>query len=327
MTEHLSNSELRKYQAREATPAVLLRWDDHLAVCAQCRSRLLPQNDLAQWADSLAPEDGEVNHLSYEQISGQAPVSDHLLQCESCRDEVADFQKFRASLKQSGKWPWWLAAAAGVVLAAGGAMMLPHRESPLQLSDNWGQREKTLVRQTLLAGKLPQAQTPADLVAKAGTLLGPSTPNLFAPLGPVASVVESDRPQFRWQELTGAASYRLEVYDAEFNLVARSRELTATAWTPEEPFERGKLYQWQVTAKRGTESIKVPSPPAPDAKFRVLDSATEQRVVQARADNKTGHLLAAVLLAEQGMKAEAIAELNQLPIEIRNLPEVQKLRQ
>jgi hypothetical protein len=174
---------------------------------------------------------------------------------------------------------------------------------------------------------LPQAQVPADVASKAGTLLGTSTPNLFAPLGPVASVVESDRPQFRWQELPGAASYKLEVYDADFHLVARSPELTAATWIIDRPLERGKLYQWQVTATRGAETITVPSPPAPDAKFRVLDSAAEQRIAQARADGRNGHLLAAVLLAEQGMKAEAAGELDQLPAEVRKLPEIQKLRQ
>jgi hypothetical protein len=336
MADHLTAADVEQYQRGDAPPARLLAWDDHLAACTTCQAQLAPAGDLAHWAKGLGKQE-EQSHLSYEQtvarVEGRVAASEkfaveaHLRECETCRQDVADLKRFRAGMKKtSNNWMWLAAAAAAIVLVAAASFVLrgPARSS-LKLADNWGTRDSSIVQQALAAGKLSFGALPADLVSKPGTLLGPSAPNLFAPLSPLGALVESDTPELRWQELSGASSYRVEIYDADFHLAASSPELTMTAWTPMQPLERGKLYQWQVTAVRGGESIRVPAPPAPDAKFRVLDSATEQRIADARANGPTGHLLAAVLLAQQGMKAEALSELDRLPPEVRNRPEVRRL--
>jgi len=155
--------------------------------------------------------------------------------------------------------------------------------------------------------------------------MGAATSLLFAPLSPLAVIVESDLPEFRWQALPGATSYRVEIYDSEFHLVMRSLEQRETIWTPPQPLERARLYRWQIVAVYKGNSITSPAPPAPDAEFRILDAQAEERVAHAPHRSPMGHLLAAILLGQAGLKTEASAELAMLPPETRRLPEIEKL--
>jgi hypothetical protein len=222
--------------------------------------------------------------------------------------------------------------AAAAVLAVGAAIIglpgVPRHTievSTVNIPTDWPAADRALVVQALRSGKLPSTPQPADLSLKEGKLLGPSAADPFAPLAPLGVIVESDRPEFRWQPLDRASSYRVEVYDSNFHLVLRSPSLTETAWMPPQSLTRGDLYRWQIVADRDNNTITVPSPPAPAAAFRILDSATEARVAQARATGPLGHLLAAALLAQAGMTPESLKELDALPAEARAMPQIEKL--
>jgi hypothetical protein len=336
VAEHLTSEEARKYTRGEASPGTLLGWDDHLAECADCRGKLSAGRSLPEWAASLSSENDAV-HLTQEQLVARAgnrvpdtdrfAVESHLKECSACQEEWAELAQFRRGLTTKPapyRWVWAAAAAAAVVIGVL-ALRNPSGPSPLSLPGTWSAQDRLLVQQTVQAGALRFAPLPSDLTRKSGTLLGASTPNVFAPVGPLGKIVESDRPPFEWQELAEATSYHAEVFDADFNLVMQSPALTATKWTPAQALPRGKLYHWQITATKRGEAITVPSPPAAEADFRVLDQPTEERIEQARAAGGMGHLLAATLFAQAGMQAEAQEELNKLPEEARRDPQIAKL--
>jgi len=153
----------------------------------------------------------------------------------------------------------------------------------------------------------------AEIAGKAGTLLGGGDEGVpFALSSPLSTVVISDRPIFRWQPLPGAVQYRVFVFDSDFKRVAASPTLVKPEWTAQPPLERGRVYTWQVEAlKDGTEVLS-PRPPAPEARFQVMEKPKVEeltRSVQAYSDSL---LISAILYANAGALEEAERELKRL---------------
>lgn len=134
----------------------------------------------------------------------------------------------------------------------------------------------------------------------------------FAVRSPVGIIVESTRLVLRWDTLAGATSYKVTIYDANFNAVATSPALMTTSWTVAPSLARGNIYTWQVTAMKDGEEIKSPQPPAPEAKFKVLDGAKAAEIQQARQAHPTSHLTLGVLYAQAGLLADAEREFGAL---------------
>ena len=125
-----------------------------------------------------------------------------------------------------------------------------------------------------LAGALTPSTALSGLQGTAGTLMGgPTDAAAFGPLSPVGTVVESDRPQFRWSAMPGASRYEIAVFDARFEEVARSEAVTDTEWTSPRALPRGVALSWQVIATTARGTVQAPVPPAPEARFRVADAA------------------------------------------------------
>ena len=133
----------------------------------------------------------------------------------------------------------------------------------------------------------------------------------FSVIEPVGKVLLSDRPAFRWSPLEGATAYVVEVYDDKFNLVASSPQLTNRSWSPP-ALSRGKVYGWQVKAIKDGQEFTSPRPPAPQARFRVLDRAKANELTKARRDYASSHLVLGLLYAEAGLLREAEQELRLL---------------
>lgn len=129
-----------------------------------------------------------------------------------------------------------------------------------------------------LPGSSPAARLGAALLAVFNRL----NCHKFSLLAPIGKVVLRDRPTFKWTRLSGATAYVVEVYDAQFNLVAKSPELTRNVGTPQQPLARGQNYASQVRVLKDGQEIQAPRPPAPQAKFRVLDQAQAQALAEAR---------------------------------------------
>jgi hypothetical protein len=143
----------------------------------------------------------------------------------------------------------------------------------------------------------------------------------------------SDRPTFRWSQLDGASGYVVEVYDEKFNLAAASPQLTGNSWTLTQPLKRGGVYSWQVKAIKDGQEFRSPRPPAPQAKFRILDQAKVNELAQARREYASSHLTLGLLYSEAGLLDEAEKEFRALQksnpdseLVRRLLSQVQKLR-
>jgi hypothetical protein len=147
-----------------------------------------------------------------------------------------------------------------------------------------------------------------------GTLMGGGGVGVsFAPRWPVGKVVRETRPAFSWSPLAGARSYTVAVVDSKFRPTAQSQTLNQTSWTPPAPLARGAVYSWQVTAtlEDGTE-VTAPAAPAPQARFRVLDAAANDRLTRLEKAAPNSRLARGVAYAQAGLLDEAEAELNEL---------------
>lgn len=180
----------------------------------------------------------------------------------------------------------------------------------------------------LHGGKVQQSATLAQLESEASTLLGNSSPGLpFRLVGPLGEVVRTQRPTFRWQQLAGAQSYKVIVTDGELNEVATSPELKTTEWRVTKPLAAGGLYSWQVTALKDGVAITSPTLPAPQAKFKVLDRANSQVLLQAERAYPNSHFVLGVLYAEAGLLDEAEQQLRLLVRDNPRVTAAQKLLQ
>lgn len=134
----------------------------------------------------------------------------------------------------------------------------------------------------------------------------------FSVIEPVGKVLMSDQPTFRWSPMEGASVYVVEVYDGKFNLVATSPQLTNHTWKAPQSLSRGKVYTWQVKAIKDGQEFKSPRPPAPQAKFRILDQGKANELAKARRAYPSSHLALGLLYAKAGLLMEAEQELRAL---------------
>lgn len=129
----------------------------------------------------------------------------------------------------------------------------------------------------------------------------------FTVLEPVGTVLMTNKPTFKWSALEGAAGYVVEVYDEQFKLVASSPQLTNPSWTT--TLARGNVYSWQAKAIKDGQEITSPRPPAPQAKFRVLNQAKVDELTRAKRAYGSSHLTLGLLYADAGLLKEAEHEL------------------
>jgi hypothetical protein len=155
----------------------------------------------------------------------------------------------------------------------------------------------------------------AELHGQRQTLLGESqSVSGFEVLSPLGEVVLDVRPLFRWELVTGAASYSVSIFDASLNPVQSSGTLHVTEWTPDYPLKRGQLYEWQVTAKLGGgKSVSAPNPPSPEAKFRVLDQKKTDEIAHFQEANPEAHIALGIMYVQAGLLEPGEHELEQLP--------------
>lgn len=134
----------------------------------------------------------------------------------------------------------------------------------------------------------------------------------FSLVEPVGKVLLTDRPTFRWSQMDGATSYVVEVYDADFKLVAASPQLPTQLWAAPESLEGGKIYSWQVKAVKDGQEVTSPRPPAPQARFRILDRAKATELAKAMRTYASSHLVLGLLYSEAGLLTEAEQQLRLL---------------
>jgi hypothetical protein len=167
-----------------------------------------------------------------------------------------------------------------------------------------------LVKKALTSQRIERSSQLQGLTRPSSSLMGGNESGReFSLLAPVGTVLTSDRPAFRWSKFEGANGYVVEVYDDQFKLVMSSPEVTSVSWTATQSLPRGKVYSWQVKATKDGQEVTVPRPPAPQAKFRVMDQGRLKEIANAKRAYGSSHLTMGLLYAQAGLLNEAEQEL------------------
>ncbi len=164
------------------------------------------------------------------------------------------------------------------------------------------------------------------LIGRTGVLMGSadSGPG-FSLTGPVGTIVRAERPRFSWKTLNGATSYVVAVFDSSFNMVASSQAQPGTEWSPVNPLKHGETYSWQVTAMKDGKELVSPAPPAPDAKFKILDASKMKELEQAKRTYSDSHLVLGTLYERAGLLDDAEREFKTLYASNPTSPTARKL--
>ncbi|HEV2800060.1 MAG TPA: zf-HC2 domain-containing protein [Pyrinomonadaceae bacterium] len=207
-----------------------------------------------------------------------------------------------------------LAPAAEVArLNDGGGLLTLDSEGNLSGADHLPPAYQSLLKKVFANGRIERSAKLKGLVRPPSELMGAGEKESgFSVVEPAGRVLITDRPTFRWTPLEGATRYVVELYDGDFNLVAASPPINGRSWVASQPLARGEVYAWQVKATRDGQEITSPRPPAPQARFRVLDRAKANELTRARRAYPSSHLTLGLLYAEAGLLDEAERELRLL---------------
>ena len=350
MPEHLSGDEAGRYRRQAVSAAELLRIDEHLAACPACRTILASADDLDSLAALLTSAD--LTHLEYEQLAAYADrtadaidrelVDTHVADCALCRRELQDLQKFARKPRHIARWA--IAAAAAILIAI--FVTIPRRDanrSLVTLTDAGRQvtlrsdgqltglphlspAQQQAIARALTNGELPQAPNVAALRGSRHTILGATDPRSeLQPIAPLGCIVVDDRPTLEWNQLPGVTRYRAELFDSHFHPVAASSVLRETRWTVDVPLRRGETYVWQVTAFANDREITAPAPPAPMARFGVLDAPRAKEIGRLASQQPPSHLALGIAYAEAGALPDAEREFRVLVEENRGSGSARRL--
>jgi len=145
----------------------------------------------------------------------------------------------------------------------------------------------------------------AEINGVKSALRGTGDKPSFGLLSPVGVVIVEDRPVFKWEHLTGATAYRVQVSDSPSREPISSDLLpeTATQWMPVKALKRGKVYSWIVIATVNGKEIVSPLVSMPEAKFKVLEEERTRELNSLKRANS--RLALGVFYAREGMLADA----------------------
>lgn len=187
------------------------------------------------------------------------------------------------------------------------------QEGKLSGADNLPAGYQDVLKRALSGQRIEKSSQLQGLTRPSSALMGPNDPaREFSVIEPGGNVLMNDRPTFRWSKMEGATGYVVEVYDEQFKLVSSSAQVTSLTWTAPQALPRGHVYSWQVKANKDGQETTSPRPPAPQAKFRVLDQAKVNELTRAKRAYGSSHLMLGLLYAEAGLLKEAEAELRLL---------------
>ncbi len=332
---HLTAEQAAGYVDRNLTGEELHTITDHLTHCEQCALAVADLNDFKnQMAPSLDRE--------YYPASVPSPA-------ESWRHRMV--ASLSAAFRRSPRLAFG-AALTALLLAVTGWLIwrtqqgepkqetvnLPAPPQPApapqpalmvaQLKDGEGQltldeegkltgaddlpiEYQSMLKDALTGRRIERSSQLKGLSRPPSSLMsGDKQRNELFVIEPVGKVLMTDRPTFRWSPMEGA-TFVVEIYDSRFNLVDTSPQLTEHSWASA-ALARGKVYAWQVKATKDGQEFTSPRPPAPQARFRILDQAKASELARAKRDYSSSHLALGLLYAEAGLLKEAEQELRAL---------------
>jgi hypothetical protein len=175
--------------------------------------------------------------------------------------------------------------------------------APLQIQNE--------VRSALKRQHVNEPPFVTSLKGESGTLMGGKRTE-YGLLNPIATVVESTKPTFRWNAVAGAENYTVTIYDARLGKVLTSGPVLKNIWKANSALARGRTYSWQVRAIKEGREVLMPPPGAPDAKFRIIEQNKLQELQLARKSHAKSYLVLGVVYAEAGLLDESERELQKL---------------
>jgi hypothetical protein len=230
-------------------------------------------------------------------------------------EDLADLQAVSTALatpRSRGFGRARIAAMAAVAACAVLGVWLtgrPALQDSLRAVTQLTAAEQDRVTAALSRGRVNVPASAAALIRPEGTLLGaPVSVAAVTLIGPTGTYLSTARPAFTWSDAS-ADAYTVAVFDENFAEVARSPRVTGTSWTPAADLPRSKTYSWQLTVHRGNRDDIEPKPPRPEARFAIVDQATEAAVEAMRQRLADEPLALGVLLAESGLLDAARQQL------------------
>lgn len=192
----------------------------------------------------------------------------------------------------------------------GTGLLTLDQQGKLSGIDNLPSAYQGLVKKALITGRVERSSQLNGLNRQASSLMGSENPkDEFSVLEPVGNVLMTNHPTFRWSALKGAKGYVVEIYDSKFKLVATSRQINSHSWASPQSLRRGQVYSWQVKAIEEGLEVTSPRPPAPQAKFRILDGGKANELAKAKRAYASSHLALGLLYADAGLLKESEQEL------------------
>jgi hypothetical protein len=329
VSAHLSDPELCGFTANALAPEDLLRADDHLSGCDRCRQRAMTlggatlhiddfHRQLYQSAPHLSEEELQLFVQRQLSASATAAAVHHLEACSTCAAHADDLRAWAAATPRIG-WTQFAIAAALVL-----SVLIPaaiwqfrgqQRATALAGLETLASSDQMRVRAALDAGIAAVPEFMADITPHREVLMGSPAVHgeTFDLLAPVGTATVSDRPQFEWRPLERADGFVVTVFDERSTMVARTPMVAQSPWVPADPLPRDRTYAWQVTARRGSDTITVPVAPAPAAKFRVIDAQSAATLQRLEAEYPESHVLLGILNMEAGIRDAAMRHFGQVP--------------
>ena len=146
----------------------------------------------------------------------------------------------------------------------------------------------------------------------------------FLLVKPVGTFVLDVRPEFRWQALARATEYQVGVFDSDLKAIETSPKLTGTSWKSALPLQRGKIYVWQVTAVKGSQQVVAPVPPAPEAKFAIIEPRILNELLAVESAGLGEHFKLGRAYARAGLLDDAEEEFRLVPAANPNYSQAQR---
>lgn len=357
LTSHLTPGQTADYVDQNLAGEELQIVSDHLTVCEQC---VLAVEDLRAFRDEMAPSIDRVyrpaapastsslgawreKFVSFFRLSpipafGSAALMVLILatvgwliwrtpserESEIVAAPTPSLQPSPSAEASVEAPPAESTATVVVQLNDGDRILTLDEEGKLSGAESLPPSYQNLIKKALTTQRIERSPELQGLSRPPSSLMSSDNQeDEFFVMEPVGSVLLRNQPRFLWSIVEGATGYVVEVYDEQFRLVAASPRLKIASWSVQLP--RGAVYSWQVKAIKDGQELIAPRPPAPQAKFRILDQAKANELARARRVYASSHLTLGLLYAEAGLLKEAEQQFRLLRRSNPNSPLARRL--
>ena len=307
VAEHLTYHEIAAYVDKQITGEDAAEIEKHARQCQSCAADIAEIEALKREI-APSPRSGWFARLWEETFTWKGAFA--LAGAAACaafvlvmvRKPVQESPREQASVQRPQPTPTaGIRDGPRVIAIAPGGTVTGLEDLPVSL--------QATLAQAITAQQIEAPAAMADLTGKRSVLLGASAPSSGVDLlAPVGIVVEAQKPVFRWEPAAGA-EYRVSVYSDSYDEIAASAWLQKSEWQITRTLQRGARYSWQVNVRRNGKEFTVPTPPAPEARFRILGAAEEAEITQLKAGRDDAHLVVGIGYAQMGALDDAEREL------------------